>query len=60
MLRAQLLRPMLIVSPAIVEFGTVHINHRKQRILTVSNPTDVDAEWQVKRRDSFVLYAKGI
>jgi hypothetical protein len=46
-LRAQRLRPLIVVQPPLVDFGTVHVENSAQRQLAMSNPTMVTAEWSL-------------
>jgi hypothetical protein len=48
MLRADILRPMVIVAPAIHKFGAVHVERPMPVTLYLSNPTVVDVEWRVR------------
>ncbi|KAJ0406135.1 hypothetical protein ATCC90586_000592 [Pythium insidiosum] len=45
---AEMLRPMLLVSPSIYRFGRVHLTQRRVIILRLANPTVVPATFSVR------------
>ena len=47
LLRAQRLRPLVVVQPPVVDFGTVHVEDKAHRMLAMSNPTVVTAQWSI-------------
>lgn len=47
-LRCQRLRPALVATPPVIHFGTVHVEARGNGSITLTNPTAVDAEWEVR------------
>lgn len=46
-LRAQRLRPLVVVQPPVVDFGIVHVENQVHHQLAMSNPTVVTAQWSI-------------